>query len=223
MNFSRLIGRLRGKLKNFLGIKEDDRGYYTRLFIHNPDWNNRSPNQDEKDRWQAIRGLIQEHGPGSPDAIILDAGCGRGWLTALLSEFGHVHGIDPVPDVIDYARTLFPNLRFSAGDLETLTQQKHYDLVVSSEVIEHIDDKLHFLGLVRGLLRNNGYLVLSTPRGELQEQWIARFGNPSQPREEWLTTEECVGLLTRAGFSVQASRTASVMDIYQVHIAVAAA
>ncbi|HEX4223834.1 MAG TPA: methyltransferase domain-containing protein [Pseudonocardiaceae bacterium] len=52
---------------------------------------------------------------------IADLGCGPGWLTADLAARGHqVFGIDLSPEMIAYARSTYPDLRFSIGSMTAL-------------------------------------------------------------------------------------------------------
>lgn len=52
---------------------------------------------------------------------IADLGCGPGWLTADLASRGHeTFGIDLSPEMIQYARATYPELRFSIGSMTAL-------------------------------------------------------------------------------------------------------
>src|SRR5258706_14533003 len=69
--------------------------FYKRLFIENKDWSRATPNVDENLRWGVIGKFlfyIEEYHrsfSGQTDRPkILDLGCGRGWLTNLLSGHG---------------------------------------------------------------------------------------------------------------------------------------
>ena len=125
--------------------KEDH--FYKQLFINNPTWNKPDPNDDEILRWGVIQKFLLQIINSIPnDNIhvkpqILDLGCGRGWLTNLLSFYGNVTGLEPVSDVVLYSKKLFPDLDFVHGDSKkmiNLRRKVNYDIIVSSEVIEHI-------------------------------------------------------------------------------------
>ena len=195
-----------------------EREYYEDLFVKNPLWNKKAPNVDESARWEQIRRLIDRHFTPSPACRILDVGCGRGWLTNLLSAYGNSMGIEPIEPVVEHARRMFPAIRFDVATPATFAGQEVFDLIVSSEVLEHVTDKPGFIGDLRRLLKVRGLLVLSTPRGELYDQWSRKFGKPSQPVEEWITTGDLTTLLELAGFEVLASVTAYELEIYQIHI-----
>ena len=99
---------------------------------------------------------------------VLDIGCGTGtYLTApLAQQFPDIQfiGVDSDAVSIEYARREFPlpNTRFLlAGELDAET----FDLVIASEVIEHVEDPPAFLGFLADHLSPSGCLVLTLPNG----------------------------------------------------------
>lgn len=99
---------------------------------------------------------------------ILDIGCGNGYLCGRLLELGHeVVGIDLSEQGISIARKSYPNARFEVlgaitDVLETLGE-KPFDVVVSTEVIEHLYAPRAFVDGCLGALRPGGRLILTTP------------------------------------------------------------
>lgn len=190
-------------------------GYYSELWS-SEGWGSVSPNRDETDRWQAIRPLVLRAAGGVPGPRVLDVGCGRGWLTALLAaEFAErrfrILGIDPLQASIDAAGRLNPELSFRCATTRTLLKEgaAPFDLVVSSEVIEHVRDaeKPRFLADIATLLAPGGHLILTTPRGELWDAWIRR-ARRTQPVEEWIGEPELDALIRQAGLTVVERRRA---------------
>jgi SAM-dependent methyltransferase len=145
---------------------------------------------------------------------ILDIGCGDGWLTSIVSHFGPTTGIDLSNDAVEQARRRYPGVTFEAADL---TQYQHsgelFDIVISQEVIEHLEDPASHLAMIHRLLKPNGCLILTTPNKttllhvpkELRESWS------NQPIENWLTARE-LNQLVRQRFKLIHSRT--VIPIY---------
>lgn len=182
-------------------------------------WRERSdgpPPRDERDRWAAIRPLVisaleraAASGPQGGRPRILDLGCGRGWLTRLLAETvreADVLGVDPLAASVEAARREHPGLPFRQGtgvDLLASGHAQAFDLVVSSEVIEHVahPDQPAFLRQAFELLRPGGRLLLTTPRGELWQRWRIGGGRP-QPVEAWLTEGDLARLARGAGFAL---------------------
>jgi 2-polyprenyl-3-methyl-5-hydroxy-6-metoxy-1,4-benzoquinol methylase len=97
---------------------------------------------------------------------ILDAGCGNGYLAHHLTQLGHtVTGVDQAEDGIAIAQKTYPQITFKLSsiydDLSSIVQ--NVDVVVSSEVIEHLYSPKIFLENMHSLLRPNGYIILTTP------------------------------------------------------------
>ena len=136
---------------------------------------------------------------------ILDVGCGRGWLTFLLSKYGNIIGIEPVKPVINYAKRMFPNIKFICGTTKTLIDDKKefnkYDLIVTSEVIEHIpdDEKGKFIEDISTLLKYKGFLIITTPRKDAQEEWIS-YMQPGQPIEDWISELDLETMIVKKSF-----------------------
>lgn len=92
--------------------------------------------------------LLKRQG-AKPNHLILDYGCGAGLYVKFLREqgFQNVHGYDP----------FIPHF----ADDQIL--EKKFDIVVSHDVIEHVEEPIHFLENMVRLLKPNGLLVLGTP------------------------------------------------------------
>ncbi len=199
------------RIQDGSGSATDSDRFYVNLFVNAPAWSTPDPNADEAARWTKIVAflefILRRVREQNPHKVlrILDVGCGRGWLTSLASTYGHCEGIEPVSEVVAHARRLFPHLRFEAGTADQVLARPDfapYDIVVTSEVLEHVPhgQKDLFLAQIAALLTPEGYLVLTTPRGEMWEQWKA-IAPPNQPIEDWVTEEDLRGLLRRQGFA----------------------
>jgi 2-polyprenyl-6-hydroxyphenyl methylase/3-demethylubiquinone-9 3-methyltransferase len=99
---------------------------------------------------------------------ILDVGCGGGILCEPLARLGaEVVGIDPVEESIEVARNhaaqmnLSPTyLPYSVEDLpEDLPL---FDVIIASEIIEHVPDPHHFIEACTAHLKPSGGMFLST-------------------------------------------------------------
>lgn len=184
--------------------------FYVDLFVNKPAWSTPEPNADEAARWSKIASflehIIRESRTQDPTRTlrILDVGCGRGWLTNLATAYGTCEGVEPVAGVVDYARRLFPHIPFEAGTPESVLARADFapfDIVLCSEVIEHVPHpkKAVFVSQLSRLLTVNGYLILTTPRGEMWEQW-SRIAPPNQPVEDWVTEQQLKELFEANGF-----------------------
>jgi SAM-dependent methyltransferase len=84
---------------------------------------------------------------------VLDVGCGKGELAADLVERAGatVVGIDFDPSMLEFARTRFsrPELTFLDADAASDLPEGPFDVVVLSNVLEHVEDRV---GLLRRLV-----------------------------------------------------------------------
>lgn len=98
----------------------------------------------------------------------LDIGCGGGLLAEPLARLGAgVTGIDPVPEVIRTARwhaeEVGLDIAYETATVEDLLlADRRFDLVIASEVIEHVPDPSAFLAAMAGVTRPGGLVILST-------------------------------------------------------------
>ncbi len=127
-----------------------------------------------------VRSLAIEH------PKILDFGCGTGWLTERLAEFGETAGIDLADGVIECAQSRAPHIKFIAGDIFQMPLPRtYYDVVVSQEVIAHIPDQVAYLDRAAEVLKSRGYLIITTPNKFVMDRsnWPAQ---PPEHIEHWL-------------------------------------
>ncbi len=98
---------------------------------------------------------------------VLDAGCGTGYGCAVLAErASSVTGLDIAPEAIAHARehSAAPQVTFLEGScLAMPLPDAAFDLVISFEVIEHLEDWHAFLLESRRVLAPGGVFLLSTP------------------------------------------------------------
>ncbi|MFC1948657.1 class I SAM-dependent methyltransferase [Chloroflexota bacterium] len=128
---------------------------------------------------------------------IIDLGCGRGWITNALSKYGEVIGVDLS---IEAARRLYPNLKFQQANIVTEKIEGKCDVVVSSEIIEHLttQDQHAYVRKAYDLLDESRYLIMTTPnRPQAEALFEALPGTKKdmQPIENWLDKESMISLL----------------------------
>ncbi len=164
---------------------------------YNNKWTSRSKKLCicEKCRVDAILRFISKLNLNNPE--ILDFGCGTGWLTYKLSGFGKATGIDLSDAAIKHAREIYPNIIFFDGDVLKKKINKRYNIVVSSEVIEHIakNEQANYIEKIKSFLKLGGYLILTTPNKKIEKN-IPHKKSELQPLENWLTISELRELIS---------------------------
>jgi SAM-dependent methyltransferase len=100
---------------------------------------------------------------------VLDVGCGQGSLLAeLFSKFPHIkaYGVDISPVAVGLAGKRVPQGEFRVLDITNCRLAKKFDLVICSEVLEHIPDDLRALANLAQMTEK--YLVVSTVQGRMR-------------------------------------------------------
>lgn len=114
-------------------------------------------------------------------ARVFDAGCGNGALLRKLQLSGYeVSGCDASESGVAQARKLCGDIRverLSVYDDLSSVFGSAWDVVVATEVIEHLYAPRDFLHQVRPLIRPGGAFILSTPyHGYLKNLALAATG-----------------------------------------------
>jgi len=98
---------------------------------------------------------------------ILDYGCGAGTIAFYLSNLGHsVVGYDVSDKAIVDAKIGSHKLKLKNvvfTNNENTAFSKKYDLIICTEVIEHVEFDLKLLKKLAALLKSEGILFISTP------------------------------------------------------------
>ena len=131
---------------------------------------------------------------------ILDMGCGTGWLTEELAEVGEATGVDLSEAAVSLARSRYPRATFLAGNvLEASLPAAHFDVVVSLEVIAHVEDQGRYLERAAEVLRPHGYLIITTVNKFVHDRTEWEDDTPGHIRY-WLDRRTLRQLLARHGF-----------------------
>lgn len=99
---------------------------------------------------------------------ILEAGCGDGRITNIIGRYYNITGID-----IDRKKIKDVSGKKAVADISRIPAKNDaYDLVISAEVIEHLDDEVFNRALKEMVRVSRKYILISVPFKEnLPAQW----------------------------------------------------
>lgn len=94
---------------------------------------------------------------------VLDIGCSSGLLLGLLKNKGYkVFGIEPNKYAFRLAKNKFGNAIFH-GTLDTYISKKVFDVVILSHVLEHVENPVVVIEIIKRMLAKNGILLIGIP------------------------------------------------------------
>lgn len=131
------------------------------------------------------------------DKYVCDIACGTGWGSFILSKVASkVKGIDISENNIEFANEnwLADNIEYIVGDFKG-RWENNYDVIVSSETIEHIDIPIEeSIKIYYKNLRKEGMLCLTHPENDETEI--------NQHHHFRIKSEDVLHLLKENGFTI---------------------
>ena len=124
---------------------------------------------DERHWWYRARrevtaALIRRLAKPPADAQILEIGCGTGHNLAMLGGFGHVDALELDEEVRGFAEKRLGRSIMSAPLPELAgVPDRHYDLIGTFDVIEHIEDDRAAVASIATKLKPGGKFVMTVP------------------------------------------------------------
>jgi 2-polyprenyl-3-methyl-5-hydroxy-6-metoxy-1,4-benzoquinol methylase len=119
--------------------------------------------------------------------IVLDVGCGTGYGADYLAQHGakSVFAIDYSPDAINYAKGKYGGIvEFRQMDAQEITYPSDsFDVVISSENLEHLPNPSANIAQIRRVLKKGGILILGTPNKEIASPGSEKSSNPFHMKE----------------------------------------
>lgn len=130
--------------------------------------------------WQSTEAANGKSGEKLADALvarvkkidgvesICDLGCGNGYIAGCLAKLGFkVTGVDASRSGIELAKENYPQAEFICamidGGISQFVSGEKFDLVISSDVIEHLYKPSDLLDAASALLKPRGHLIVGTP------------------------------------------------------------
>ena len=156
--------------------------------------------------------------PAIPDFIqggkIMDVGCGSGDTLVLLKQIGwDVYGLDIDSRAIGLAEKRgLANIQLGGYISLKDYPDNYFDAIRLYHVIEHLDDPVLCLQLIKKKLKKHGQLILGTPNGASVLATIGKqyWYNLDAPRHLYIFSPKTLGIiLSREKFQVHTVRFCS--------------
>lgn len=132
------------------------------------------------------------------NAEILDVGCSTGSFLAFLKNRGYAHvvGIDPAPECKRVAKEKY-GILVETKNIDNHNPKKKFDVVILSQVLEHLVHVRTSIGKIRSFLKDDGYLFIGVPdAGRFHQQFVEPFGEFSTEHINFFT-EDSLGFVMR--------------------------
>jgi SAM-dependent methyltransferase len=157
---------------------ETNLAIYDSFWEHVPDFTRYNPGARHRRR------LILDAISGHRFSSALDVGCGSGELIGILRrahpEIVALAGADLSAEQVSRNRQRFPDVSFYGLNIERSSLDRTFDLVICSEVIEHLDDQAAAMRHLAAMLNEGGKLVVTCPTGTIYAT-ERRFGHVHHP------------------------------------------
>lgn len=167
--------------ENAVGYFSDNVEQFRALYATSPGFH---------ERVEIWGGLLRRY--SRPGGVAIDMGCGPGVFSFFLADLGlNVVGVDGAPDMVQACEAQrekrgVTNARFMQGTLPHVdeTQLERADLLISSSVVEYVEQLDETLELFARLLKPGGTLIVSMPNVHSLSRSYQRLSNWISPRSD---------------------------------------
>lgn len=141
----------------------------------------------------------------------LEVGCGLGYFSNYANKLGaKVTGIDIGPNLVKINKKKTPKGIFRVASASDLPFKKEtFDTVLSTEVIEHVDNQKDALKEMCRVLKKGGILVITTPNRIFKPLFdFLSFTNirPYHGNENWIYSWDMLKIMKKNGMVLQKER-----------------
>ncbi len=141
---------------------------------------------------------------------LLDAGCGTGWFSKAAVQKGvQVTSMDIGPKLLEQVKKKCKSKRVVGSVMKMPFKERTFDVVISSEVIEHVTHPNKALKEFYRVLKPGGILILTTPNRfwHFSLFWANVIGvRPYQGLENWYSWKSLRENLEKVGFVVEVQK-----------------
>jgi len=123
-------------------------------------------------------------------AKLLEVGSGLGYLTYSLHNAGYnIQGVELSSDAVEGAINQFGNL-YQCKNALKLGGENNFDVILLTEVIEHLSNPEAFIKQLSNILSPNGVILVTTPNKEFISNKASEWASDLPPVHLWWFTKK---------------------------------
>jgi SAM-dependent methyltransferase len=136
---------------------------------------------------------------------ILEIGSGLGYLTySLIKDGYHAVGLDISETAVKQAKETFGDYYVCADLFDfSIRSPESFDIVILTEVIEHVDKPLDFIQAIMTLLKPGGYAIITTPNKSFYPKNVIWVSDVPPVHCWWLSEDSIKYIAKRVNSNIQ--------------------
>ncbi len=150
-------------------------------------------------RTRALKALMDQLLPKTPNFRLLDVGCGAGNMIHHLSHYGQVKGIELDPRPVKMAHQRGYDVDQFDATQPMPFDDNSFDAVTALDVIEHNQDDLAILADSYRVLKPGGFVIITVPA----LMWLWSHNDDINAHVRRYTAAELKQKLAQTGFTVR--------------------
>jgi 2-polyprenyl-3-methyl-5-hydroxy-6-metoxy-1,4-benzoquinol methylase len=151
-----------------------------------------------KNLYKPLKPFVRERKEGK----VLDVGCAYGTMLQKFPNTYEKFGIDVSEHAINEAKNRFPKTTFHAGGAEDPLpfEENFFDIVVCSDVLEHLEEPGTALINIHNVLKKDGILYVNTPNLNWIRKKVFAYADKKEHHISLLPHKTLSEILTKTGF-----------------------
>lgn len=146
-----------------------------------------------------LRAFVNKYSKKNDTLKMVDIGCGTGGTALALSDLGDIYCVDSSQEALKMCKKRGLKLIKNGAAENTGLASKKFDVIISSDIAEHVrDDMLHFREISR-LLSDKGYAFITLPA----HKFLWSTHDESLEHFRRYTLHEVKGKLKLAGLEIE--------------------
>lgn len=167
------------------------------------EWENKINKLETEKRLKVVFGELLKR-IGLNGKKFLEVGCGLGYFSEKATSLGAiVTGIDIGGKLVEKSKQRIPGGKFLVASASKLPfKDESFDIVLCTEVIEHVDNQSQAIEEMFRVIKKGGILVITSPNRFFKPLFdlLSKIGvRPYHGNEKWYYPSTLKGILSRKG------------------------